>query len=514
MISHIAILPVIWPLLMGALLLLLQKQGLQTVRAVSIASVSILTVLTGYLLNIVNDGEILVYELGNWPPPFGIVLVADRLAAWMLLITALVSAFALLYAIQGTDSDGPHFHVLFQLQLFGLNGAFLTGDLFNLFVFFEILLLASYGLLLHGGGRLRTIAGLHFVIINLVGSTLFLFAVGTLYGLLGTLNMADLAVKAAGAVDDDVALIRAAGLLLFAVFALKAALLPLYLWLPAAYAHTTAPVAALFAIMTKVGAYSILRVYTLIFGSQAGSVADLIAPWLLPLALATLIAGVLGVLASTHLRQQIAYLVIASIGTLLIAFGINTHTSIAAGLFYLPHSTFAAAAFFLLADIIATRRSEMSDRFEPGPVIAHHRITGVLFFIAAILIAGLPPLSGFVGKLLILQAAIPHAALPWIMGAMLITSLLTIIALARSGSMLFYRAQLPQAPHTAGGDDGSGSQHILTPGVSGLAIVICLLSLCVVLTIGAGAVSEFALATANQLLQPEDYVQSVLGTAR
>src|SRR5690606_34809702 len=152
-----------------------------------------------------------------------------------------------------TDNSGAHFHTLFQLQLFGLNGAFLTGDLFNLFVFFEILLLASYSLLLHGGGRLKTKAGLHFVIINLVGSTLFLFAVGTLYGLLGTLNMADLAVKVAAAPANDAVLIHIAGFLLFAVFALKAALVPLYLWLPAAYAHTTAPVAALFAIMTKVG---------------------------------------------------------------------------------------------------------------------------------------------------------------------------------------------------------------------------------------------------------------------
>lgn len=186
---------------------------------------------------------------------------------------------------------------------------------------------------------MKTKAGLHFVAINLVGSTLFLFAVGTLYGLLGTLNMADLAVKVATAPADDTVLIHIAGLLLFAVFALKAALVPLYLWLPAAYAHTTAAVAALFAIMTKVGAYSILRVYTLIFGTQAGTAANLTEAWLLPMAIMTLIIGVLGVLASTRLRQQVAYLVIASIGTLLTATGINSAAGITAALYYLPHST-------------------------------------------------------------------------------------------------------------------------------------------------------------------------------
>ncbi len=236
--------------------------------------------------------------------PYGIVLVVDRLAAWMLLTTSLLAVFALLYAVRGIDTEGRHFHVLFQLQLFGLNGAFLTGDLFNLFVFFEILLLASYGLLLHGGGRNRVKAGLHYVVINLVGSTLFLFAVGTLYGVTGTLNMADLAVKLAQTPPENLALVQSAGLLLFAVFALKAALLPLYLWLPAAYAHTSAPVAALFAIMTKVGAYSILRVYSLMFGDAAGPVANLLDAWLAPLALVTLVLGMLGVLASTSLGSR------------------------------------------------------------------------------------------------------------------------------------------------------------------------------------------------------------------
>ncbi len=509
MINHIVIVPVILPLLFGILLLLLQNYSIQVKRILSITAVIVQIVAVTTLLNIVSSGEILTYALGNWMPPFGIVLVADRLAVWMLLIATLVSLCALGYAVRGTDAAGQHFHVLFQLQLFGLNGAFLTGDLFNLFVFFEILLLASYSLLLHGGGRLKTKAGLHFVVINLVGSTMFLFAVGILYGLLGTLNMADLAVKVANTTPENVALIRVAGLLLFSVFALKAALLPLYLWLPSAYTYTTAAVAALFAIMSKVGAYCILRVYTLIFGAQAGPAANLIEAWLLPLALATLIIGILGVLASTHLRQQVAYLVVASIGTLLIGFGLNTPAGIAAGLFYLPHSTFAAAAFFLLADTIAKRRDEMKDKFEPGPVIAHKRLFGVLFFMVAVLAAGLPPLSGFIGKFMILQAALPHPALPWILAIVLITSLFTLIAMARSGSMLFYRAM--PANYCKIGPDREVPPTAMALGKE-LVSIVGLLLLSVALLIWGGTITEFTMATANQLLQPDDYIQSVLGT--
>ncbi len=502
--NHLVIAPVIAPLIAGILLLLLRPLNLDLRRLLSVAAVVAQIGLALAIMAAVDGGEILVYALGDWPAPYGIVLVADRLAGWMLLITALLALFALLYALRGTDRAGQHFHVLFQLQLFGLNGAFLTGDLFNLFVFFEILLLASYGLMLHGGGRLRTRAGLHFVVINLAGSTLFLFAVGTLYGVLGTLNMADLAVKMAAVPPEDIALVRAAGLLLFGVFALKAALLPLYLWLPAAYAHTSAPVAALFAIMTKVGAYSILRIYTLIFGSGAGGAAHLIEPWLLPLALATLTIGMLGAVASTALRQQTAYLVVASVGSLLTAFGLNSGAGIAAGLYYLPHTTFAAAALFLLADAIAGRRGELGDRLDPGPAIASPRFLGGLFFITAVLMAGLPPLSGFLGKFLLLHAALTHPALPWIMTLVLLTSLLGLVALARSGSLLFYR------PHAA--EDGAAP--VTAPPVAGdAAPVIGLLLLGLGLTIWAGPATDFARATADQLLQADGYIHAVLGAA-
>ncbi len=498
--NHLPILPVLLPLLAGILLLAVRHVPLALRRALSVAAVAAQLALAVLLLVRVAGGDVLVYALGDWAAPYGIVLVADRLAAWMLVATQLVALFALLYAVRGIDAAGRHFHVLFQWQLFGLAGAFLTGDLFNLFVFFEILLLASYGLILHGGGRLRTRAGLHYVVINLAGSTLFLFAVGTLYGVTGTLNMADLAVKAAALPPEHAPLVRTAGLLLFGVFALKAALLPLHLWLPAAYANTSAPVAALFAIMTKVGAYAILRVYTLVFGAQAGPLANLVEPWLLPLALATAAVGMLGVVAGTGLRQQAAYLVVASAGVLLAAFGLNSAGGIAAGLYYLPHTTFAAAAFFLLADAIAGRRGELADRLDPGPRIANARLLGSLFFVAAVVAVGLPPLSGFVGKFLILRAALEHPAAAWVLGVVLATGLLGIVALARSGSLLFYRPV-----------------HGLEPGAPPPAIapavvpVAGLLALALAMTAWAGPVLDYAQATADQLLQPHQYIHAVLG---
>jgi len=498
--NHLVIAPVLLPLLAGILPLLPHHPTMRQRRLFSIAAVVAQLGLALALMAAVSDGKILVYTLGHWPAPFGIVLVADRLAAWMLVITTLLALFALLDAIRGADTAGRHFHILFQFQLFGLNGAFLTGDLFNLFVFFEVLLIASYGLLLHGGGPERTRAGLHFVVVNLVGSTLFLFAVGTLYGVLGTLNMADLAVKAAAAPPENVALIRAAGLVLFGVFALKAALLPFHLWLPAAYAHASAPVAALFAIMTKVGAYSMLRVHTLIFGAGAGPAAGLSEPWLLPLALATVIVGMLGAVASTHLRRQVAWLVVASVGSLLAAFGLATTAGLAAGLYYLPHTTFATAALFLLADAIARRRGALGDRLDPGPATTSPRLLGGLFFVAAMAVAGLPPLSGFLGKFLTLHAALDHPLLPWIMGTVLAGGLLGLIALARTGSLLFYRV-LPSEARAA--EPWPALVRETLP-------IIGLLLLGLGLTVGAGPALDQARAIAAQMLEPQAYIQAVL----
>lgn len=491
--NHSLIAPILLPFAAGILLLLVDGAAMQ--RRLSIAAVALLLPLAVVLLTMASDGYH-AYALGNWPAPFGIVLALDRLSALMVLLTALVALPSLLHAVAtNTDQQGRYFHPLFQFQLMGLNGAFLTGDLFNLFVFFEILLIASYSLLLHGGGRARIRAGLHYVILNLVGSALFLIAIGTLYGMTGALNLADLAVRIAAAPTEDAGLLRAGALLLFVVFGLKAAILPLYFWLPAAYASASAPVAALFALLTKVGIYAIIRVFSVVFGPNAGSAANAIDPWLLPLALATLTVGGMGVLASRDLRRLIAYSVIASIGTLLAAVGLGNAPGLSAALVYLVHTTLLTAGMFLLADLIAAQRGHTDSRL--AAPVSQPAVLGSLFFIGAIAMAGMPPLSGFIGKALLLRAAENTASLPWIWGVVLSSSLLVTIALSRMGSDLFWKAlDVPAA-------GGPASIQMLSPAVALLAASPLLMIL-------ARPITDFAAVTAQQILEPAAYIETVL----
>jgi len=271
--THWIIAPVVMPALLAPFIVLAARYHIGIQRVFSVTGVLALIAIALGLALQVADGSILLYQLSDWAAPFGIVLVGDRLSTLMVLLTAVLALFVLLYAIgSGWDERGRHFHALFQFQLMGIMGAFLTGDLFNLFVFFEVLLIASYGLMIHAGGNARLRAGVQYVLFNLIGSTLFLFALGSLYAQTGTLNMADLAERVSLINPDDTVGIRVAAVLLLLVFAIKAAVVPLHFWLPSSYAEAPAPVAALFAIMTKVGAYAIIRVYTLIFPPDVAAV--------------------------------------------------------------------------------------------------------------------------------------------------------------------------------------------------------------------------------------------------
>jgi multicomponent K+:H+ antiporter subunit D len=498
--EHLTVLPVLIPLFVGTLMVLLTRSGAGVQRLLGLAGTGALLAAAVLLLVDSTDGAARVYMLGDWPTPFGIVLVADRLSALMVLLTSVVALFSLLHAVQGQDSEGPLYHPIFQLQLVGLNGAFLTGDIFNLFVFFEILLIASYCLLVHGGTDARLRAGLHYVVLNLVGSSLFLIAVGTLYGVTGTLNMADMAQRVAQLGPADAALVRGAALLLFVVFALKAAVVPLYFWLPSAYAAASAPVAALFAIMTKVGVYAILRVYTLIFGPAAGVAADVATRWLLPLALLTIALGMLGAVASRELRRMQGYLLIGSVGIMLAALSLLTPRAIGAGLYYLVHSTVISAGMFLLSDLIAKQRGRKDDLLVPGPPVRQGALLGMLFFIGSIGVAGLPPLSGFLGKALILEAALPAPGMAWVWAVVLGSGLLGLLALSRAGIVLFWETHeeetVPGGPPFA---------------MSGIAPTAGIFAVIFAITILAGPLTQFTTAAAEQLLAPESYIRAVLG---
>jgi multicomponent K+:H+ antiporter subunit D len=503
--THWLIAPVVVPLLAGALVLLAQRRSPRLAVAISVCATLLLAVVALRLLALAAGGDISVYLVGNWRVPFGIALVLDRLSALMVLLTAVVGLASLMYACGSGphgrhDRIGPHFHALFQFQLMGLNGAFLTGDLFNLFVFFEVLLIASYGLLLHGGGPVRLRASVHYVVFNLTGSALFLIAVSMLYGLTGTLNMADLARRIALAPPESTALLQSAALLLIVVFGVKAAIFPLYFWLTDTYGAASAPVAALFAIMTKVGVYCIARATTLLFGADAGALAGVVSPWLAWFALATLALAAFGALAAWHLRRLVAYLVLASAGMLLLAVGLGTAATLAAGLFYLVHSTLVAAALFLLVDSIAAGRGEADDAMVPAPLAAAGGY-GALYFVLAIAAAGLPPFGGFLGKSLLLAASRPEAGAVAVWAVVLLSSLGVVVALARAGSTVFWKAQPANALQ-------AGAGRASPPERGAIALLLALVA---VIVVAAGPLARFADATAQQMIDRRGYIEAVLG---
>jgi len=444
------------------------------------------------------------------------VLVLDRLSALMVLIAALLALVVLVHAVAtGWDNRGRHFHALFQFQMMGIVGAFLTGDIFNLFVFFEILLIASYGLMIHSGGRARMRAGLQYVVMNLAGSTLFLFALGVLYSTTGTLNIADLAVRLQEIPPEEAALVRVAAMLLMIVFALKAALFPVQFWLPRTYANAPAPVAALFAIMTKVGVYAILRVHTLIFGPGVEATEGLAGDWLFPAAILTIAVGGFGVLGTRRLMPLIAFSVIGSVGTLMTAVSAFSPDATTAALYYLVHSTFAAAALFLIADLVTRARG--SDALTARPATVQNGLFAALFFAAAIGAAGMPPLSGFLGKLLILDALRDPSMIGWAWSAVLIGSLMTILGFARAGSTLFWKSTAVDSGDAQDRNTGqnAGQNAGPTPAPARaieIAPAMAAIGILAIITVLAGPLSDYLEGTAGQLFNREGYVTSVLGT--
>ncbi len=497
--NHIIMLPILIPML-GAMIVLLSKSlSYKTQRSLSLVFMVLLVVASIFSLSSILDEGDFVYQMGNWQAPFGITFVLDKLSVTLVLLTSLLAFGALWYAVK-SDSDkmGENFHTLFHLQVFGLNGAFLTGDLFNLFVFFEILLLASYALLLHGHGKRRARFGMHYMVINLVGSTIFLFAIGTLYGILGTLNIADLAFKISTLPAENTAVVATAGLLLLIVFGLKSAMFPLYFWLPGTYSSASAPVAALFAIMTKVGIYSIIRIHGTLFGELAGELSYYYTPWVLGLGLFTLVLATIGVMSSKALKEQVAYLVLASVSILLIAIGINTPAAISGAMYYLIHSTIIAGGFFLLADVIGRLRGNTRDILERTDRFKMMVLSGSLFFVYAIAAASMPPFSGFLGKMMILSASL---ASPWVLvifAIVLVTGLGIIISLTRTGTLLFY--------HTKNEEEAIES----TLDVSIFYPIMYLFALCVLLIVFANPISGFTEQVSLMIFDSQGYISKVL----
>ncbi len=501
--SHWIIVPVILPAILAPFIVLAARYHIGIQRAFSVAGVLALIAVAAGLVWQASDGTVTLYQTGDWAAPFGIVIVGDRLSTMMVLLTSVLALFVLLYAIGSKwDERGRHFHALFQFQLMGILGAFLTGDLFNLFVFFEVLLIASYGLMIHSGGDRRLRAGVQYVLYNLLGSTLFLFALGSIYAETGTLNMADLAVRVTEVGPEATVGIRVAAVLLLLVFAIKAALAPLHFWLPSSYSEAPGPVAALFAIMTKVGAYAIIRVYTMVFHPELEVTMGLHDTWLLPAALLSLVIGMVGVLAAKHLDRLVAFSVIGSMGMVMVAISLFTEASIAAALYYIVHSTLAAAALFLIADLVSSCRANL--RLTAQPPISGGVLTAAMFFVAAIAMAGLPPLSGFIGKLLILNAAFPTDMAVWVWAIILSSSLIAVVGFARAGSVVFWKAKSVEPEENA--------VQPAPPAPLAYVAVGGLVALLIAHTVFAGQMHGYMTVMAEQLFAPTDYISTVVDT--
>lgn len=531
-VHHLIVLPILLPLLTAAILVPADERN-RTVKGIAAFLSTMITFLIGVVLMRAvatsGNGEAgaVVYQLGNWPAPFGIVLVLDRLSALMLVLTAILALATQVFAMAKWHRSGYHFHSLFQLMLAGLNGAFLTGDLFNLFVFFEMMLAASYGLLLHGSGAMRVKAGLHYIAINLAASSLFLIGVAMIYGATGTLNMADLALRIGTVNAENRMMMEAGAAILGIAFLVKAGMWPLSAWLPAAYSAASPPVAAMFAILTKVGIYILLRLSMLLFGAGTGTSAGFGQAVLLYGGLATIAFGAIGVLASQAMGRLAGYCVLVSSGTLMAAIGLGNATMLGGALFYLVSSTLTICAFFLLIELVERARDagadvlavtmeaygdvdEDEEEKEVGVAVpGTMAVLGLCFCLVALLLSGLPPLSGFLSKFAMLHQLLnpgalgengPVPATDWVFIALLIISgLAAMIAMNRVGIRTFWTSIEGTIPRVF--------LIEITP-------VLMLLAACVFLSLQAGSAMRYMDATARTLADPQNYIERVMTAPR
>ena len=490
-------LPVIVPLL-GASLAVLTAPWRWAQRVISLIALTINVVVSVVLLVDVDDGEMLVMQAGGWKVPLGITLVVDRLSAVMLVVSSLMLLSVLVYAIgQGAEeSRYASFNPVYLVLAAGVSASFVTGDLFNLFVAFEMMLVASYVLLTLGGRPGQVRSGMSYVVISLVASTFFITALALIYAATGTVNMAELSQR----IPELSSGVRTGfSLLLILVFGIKAGLFPLFFWLPDSYPTAPGAITAVFAgLLTKVGVYAIIRSQTLLFPPEAQQ-----GSFLLVLAGFTMVIGVLGALAQDDLRRMLSFHIVSHIGYMIFGLALFTLAGIAGAVFYVVHHIVVKTALFLVAGLVERRAG--SDRLSRiGGLVRSAPMIAVLFALPALSIAGLPPFSGFVGKFALVGSGIESDE--WaIVAVSLIVSLLTMYVMVRIWSGVFWGE--PEDPAIASwiASDESRVPHLMT----GAATAVVGLS--VALMIFAGPLYDYSKRTAEDLLAPDSYVEAVIG---
>jgi multicomponent Na+:H+ antiporter subunit D len=496
--------PIALPLATGALLLV-GRFSPQRERAIALLSTSALALLSIALLSEVSREGILVLQAGGWSAPFGISLVADRLGAAMVVITGVIGLAVVVYAMADLDARRLRFgfHGLMQVMLGGVCGAFLTGDVFNLYVWFEVMLIASFALLVLGGERAQLDGALKYVALNLVATVLFLSGAGLLYGMTGTLNMADLHGKLAGV--ENQGLVTAVAVMFMVAFGIKAAMFPLFFWLPASYHTPPVAVSALFAgLLTKVGVYALIRFFTLIFTQDVEYTHGLLAV----ASGLTMLTGVLGAAAQSEFRRILGFHIVSQIGYMVMGLALGTPLGLAGAIFYVLHHIIVKANLFLVSGV-ARRLGGSFELAELGGFYRRSPLFGVLFLIPAFSLAGFPPLSGFWAKLMLVRAGLDLGAW-WVVAVLLIVGLLTVYSMTKIWAEVFWKEHptrpggLPSAPREL----GRAERACLLLPVVGLALLT--------VAIGLWPAPLLALAegASRELLDPMGYVERVLGGAR
>lgn len=494
------VLPIVIPLATAALALLaLHRVPVQ--RAIGVAGALALFVSAIALFLAVLRHGVIATQLGAWPAPFGITLVCDLFGAVMVLAAGAMAVVISLYSLVSIDTHRVAFgyYPLVQVLLMGVCGALLTGDMFNLFVWFEVMLLSSFVLLVLGGERLQIEGAVKYVTINLISSILFLSAVGVLYGKTGALNMAHLARTIPE--SETPQLFTVVALLFLTSFGIKAAMFPLFFWLPASYHTAPVAITALFSgLLTKVGVYALVRMTTLVFAQDAAVLQAVLAP----LAAATMIAGVLGAIAQTDIRRLLAFHIVSQIGYLLMALAIGTPLALASALFFMVHVIFAKAALFLAAGIVR-RHTGTYDLKKLGGLYNARPGLAVLFLVAALSLAGIPPLGGFFGKLGIVRAGLDDGAYA-LAGAALGVSLLTLYSMLKIWNEAFWKSP-PEESDLAEAEETPGAAALVYGPPAALATLLVLL--------GVAAEPLFAVAfgAAAQLADPASYMAAVFRIA-
>jgi len=494
-VNNILVLPLLVPLLTAALGILTRKK-VNIQRWVSILGMALYLIVAIIMMRQVLEFDYITIQAGGWQAPYGITLIADILAAIMVLFVGIISFTVILYTLMSCNKDefSPAFHPLVHFLVMGVSGAFLTGDIFNLYVFFEVMLMASFALLTLEGRAEQTEGAIKYVVLNLLSSAIFLGGLGLLYAKVGTLNMADISLISQQAIaDDNIGPIRLAGLLFFITFSIKAGMFPFFFWLPASYHTPSVPVSALFAgLLTKVGVYSLIRLHTVIMpGEVLGHKLILI------MGVATMLIGVLGAASQMHIRRILSFHIISQIGYIVVGIAIKTPLALASAIYFIGHNIIAKGNLFLVGGIASNavgseKLSKIGGMWKAWPQL------GIIFLISAFSLAGLPPLSGFIAKFSMVWATL-ESQLWWVMLAVIFTGLFTLYSMVKIWNEVFWK------DHPDPNWEFSKSKSSLRLFPMGLmALIIILLGL------GGGPLFDICLRAGEQLNDPSAYIEAVM----